>query len=120
MGFKVGGRFTLTINGVQQFTGTSATYGISGVMRERVETSQGALAYTEMRRPGYIEVELLIRRAENLAALEQIEGATAELTLANGRTVRGTNMARIGEPLAFDAVAGTTTLRLEGDVIDAG
>jgi hypothetical protein len=119
MAFRVGGSFSLTVNGGLVVTGTDVTYQLSGENRERVDTGNGILAYTARKMPGYIECTLVTTSQADLRALNGLENATVELRCGNGKVIRGTNCARMGEPLTIDAAAGTTTLRVEGDVTDA-
>jgi hypothetical protein len=119
MAFRVGGSFSLTVNGGIVVTGADATYQPSGEIRERIETGNGTLAYKARKVPGYIECTLVTTSQTDLRALNGLEDATVELRCGNGKVIRGTNCTRMGEPLTIDVAEGTTTLRVDGDVTDA-
>jgi len=89
------------------------TYDIGGISRESVMGAERPVGTKVMPTVPYIEGTVYDKADVPLSSIKGIQGATATLSLRNGKTIVLRGASQIGE-LPVDGQEGTMTLRLEG------
>ncbi len=94
---RIAGVASVTINGNAYSIAGEGVYRPSGSKRETLMGQDGIHGYSEMPQPGKISWKGRDSGAVSISALSEASDATVVLSLANGKTVIGRNMWRIGE-----------------------
>ena len=110
----VGGIIRVRANGQVIRAKGDFTYNLGLPMREAIVGADGVHGYREVPRVAYIEGATTDRGDLDLAALQQLQGATIELELANGKTVVLSKAYFAGEGNASTG-EGEVAVRFEGE-----
>lgn len=96
---RLAGVATVTVDGKSFSISGEGTYQLSGTKREPLIGQSGYDGYSEIPQPGNISWQGRDANHVDIAALNEATNVTVVLSLANGKTVTGRNMARIGDPI---------------------
>lgn len=118
---RLAGVASVTIDGRAFSIAGEGTYAPSGAGREALTGQDGYHGYSERPMPGRIRWKGRDSGAVSIAALGTASDATVVLSLANGKTIIGRNMARIGEgPIEVNTEDATFEVEFVGpDVTEA-
>ncbi len=117
----IAGTASATINGKSYNIAGEGTYQPSGSKREPLIGQDGFHGFSEMPQPGKITWKGRDTGAISIAELSEAVDATVVLILANGKTVIGRNMARMGDgPITVNTEDSTFDVEFVGpDVTEA-
>lgn len=113
MSQRKGGIIQLQINGALYDAKGDFSYGLGTPKRDAVIGSDGVHGFKETPQVAFIEGEITDRGNLDLRALLETEGATATLSLANGKTIVLRDAWQAGEG-AGNTGEGNVAIRLEG------
>lgn len=117
---RLAGVAYVTLNGVSYSISGEGTYRPSGSKRESLTGQDGYHGYSETPTPGKISWKGRDSNHVVISALNESANATVVLELANGKTVIGRNMARVGDPIEVNTEDATFPVEFEGpDVKEA-
>ena len=112
---RLAGVASVTIDGQAYSISGEGTYRPSGSKRESLMGQDGYHGYSEMPQPGKISWKGRDSGAIDVGALGEAADATVVLSLANGKTIIGRNMARVGEgPIEVNTEDATFSVEFEG------
>lgn len=112
---RLAGVASVTIDGQAYSIAGEGTYRPSGSSRQSLTGQDGYHGYSEMPQPGRISWQGRDSGAVNIAALNEAIDATVVLSLANGKTIIGRNMVRVGEQaIEVNTTDATFTVEFEG------
>lgn len=112
---RLAGVASVTIDGKAYSIAGEGTYRPSGSSRQSLTGQDGYHGYSEMPQPGRISWQGRDSGAVNIAALNEATDATVVLSLANGKTIIGRNMVRVGEQaIEVNTTDATFTVEFEG------
>lgn len=112
---RLAGVASVTIDGQAYSIAGEGTYRPSGSSRQSLTGQDGYHGYSEMPQPGRISWQGRDSGAVNIAALNEATDATVVLSLANGKTIIGRNMVRVGEQaIEVNTTDATFTVEFEG------
>lgn len=108
----------VTVDGVPYSIVGQGTYRPSGVKRETLMGQSGVHGYSEMPQPGKISWQGRDSGNLNIQALNQAVNVTVVLSLANGKTVIGRNMWRVGDLIEVNSEDATFNVEFEGNDVN--
>jgi hypothetical protein len=111
---RLAGVAYITINGVSYSISGECTYRPSGSKRETLTGQDGPHGYSEIPQPGKIGIKGRDSNHVVIAALNESTNVTVVLELANGKTVIGRNMWRVGDPIEVNTEDATFPVEFEG------
>lgn len=117
---RIAGVMSATIDGKAYSVAGEGNYTVSGSTRESLVGQDAYHGYSE--KPTVGKMTWQGRDGSNvaIAALNEAADATVVFSLANGKTIIGRNMARIGEPISVNTEDATFECNFEGpDVSEA-
>jgi hypothetical protein len=115
----IAGTCYLSIDGQRKRVVGEVTWRNSGETREMKVGSDGVHGYKRKPMQGQIKVKVRDSGDASTDDLNGIVDSTVVAELANGKTVIGRNMTRVGDPVTSDAEEAEIELTLEGpDVRD--
>jgi len=117
----IAGAASVTIDGRAYNIAGEGSYQPSGNSRAALSGQDGYHGYSEMPLPGKITWKGRDSGALSISALSEASDVTVVLSLANGKTVIGRNMTRMGEgPISVNTEDGTFDCDFTGpDVVEA-
>jgi hypothetical protein len=116
---RLAGVASVTIDGRPYNISGEGTYRCSTTKRESLVGQDGYHGYSEMPQPGKISWKGRDSGSLSIAALNEAAGVTVVLVLANGKTVIGSKMTRVGDPIEVNSEDATFTVEFEGgDVVE--
>lgn len=111
---------TIAIDGVSYSISGEAAYKLSGNDRTTLEGQDGIHGYSEKPSAGKISFKGRDSGAMSIDVLNRSTNATVTLSLANGKTIIGRNMWRVGPPVEVNTEDATFAVEFEGtDVAEA-
>lgn len=114
------GTASVTIDGVSFSITGEGVYRVSGAARETLEGQDGPHGYSEKVRAGKIAWKGRDSSAVLIAALNAATNVTVVLSLANGKTIIGRNMWRVGDPIEVNTEDASFSVEFDGtDVVEA-
>lgn len=117
---RLAGIASVTIDGVAYSIVGEGTYRPSTNTRETLKGQSGVHGYSEMPNAGKISWKGRDSSDVVIAALNDATNATVVLSLANGKTIIGRNMWRVGESIEVNTEDGSFSVEFEGvDVVEA-
>jgi len=118
---RLAGVASVTINGRAHSISGEGSYRPSGNARTPLVGQDGYHGYSEMPRPGKISWKGRDSGAISVSELSDAVDATVVLSLANGKTIIGRNMVRVGdEAITVNTEDGTFEIEFDGpDVKEA-
>jgi len=117
---RIAGTAFITINGVSFSISGEAAYRVSGSTRETLTGQDGVHGYSEKPTAGRISFKGRDANNVQVGLLNEATNQTVVLVLANGKTVVGRNMWRVGDPIEVNTEDGTFPCDWEGvDVKEA-
>lgn len=117
---RLAGVASVTIDGAAYSIAGEGTYRVSTSKRETLSGQDGVHGYSEMPQPGKISWKGRDSGALSIGALDNAVNATVVLVLANGKTIIGRNMWRVGDPIEVNSEDATFTVEFESaDVVEA-
>lgn len=111
---RLAGVASVTVDGTANSISGEGTYRPSVAKRETLMGQDGYHGYSEMPQAGKISWKGRDSGAINIAALNNASNASVVLILANGKTIIGRNMARVGDPIEVNTEDGTFSVEFEG------
>lgn len=108
------GTASVTIDGAAYSIVGQGSYRPSTSKRETLMGQDGVHGYSEMPQPGKISWQGRDMGTLSIAALNQAANVAVVLTLANGKTVIGRNMWRVGDPIEVNSEDATFSVEFEG------
>lgn len=111
---RIAGRLYFRLDGVQYSALGSFEYSLGGWKRTAKPGADGIHGYTEEPIPAYIAGNLTDRRNLDMAVLARLEGVTATLVLASGKTVVIPGCWNASDHMV-NASEGMTAIRFESD-----
>lgn len=108
------GTASVTIDGVSYAISGEGTYRPSTTKRETLTGQDGVHGYSELPHPGKISWKGRDSSAVAIAALNGATNVTVTLVLANGKTIIGRNMWRVGDPIEVNTEDATFSVEFEG------
>lgn len=116
MSTAIAGYLSATIDGQSYNVAGEGTYRVSaGGKRESAMGQDGYHGFTQMPIAGKISFKGRDTAAVSISALSSFAGGTIVLALANGKTIIGRNMVRIGDaPIEVNTEDGTFPVDFEG------
>ncbi len=117
----IAGAASVTIDGKAYNISGEGTYQPSGSKREPLTGQDGYHGFSSMPQPGKITWKGRDSGAVSIGTLSEAVDVTVVLSLANGKTVIGRNMARMGDgPIVVNTEDGTFDVEFVGpDVTEA-
>lgn len=117
----IAGAASITIDGASYNVSGEASYQVSGSKREPLVGQDGFHGFSSMPQPGKISFKGRDTGVLSISALSEAVDVTVVLSLANGKTIIGRNMARMGEgPLSVNTEDSTFEVEFIGpDVTEA-
>lgn len=117
----IAGAASVTIDGKSYNISGEGTYQPNGSKREALIGQDGYHGFSQMPHPGKIAWKGRDTGALSIATLSEAVDVTVVLSLVNGKTVIGRNMARMGEgPITVNTEDGTFEVEFIGpDVTEA-
>lgn len=112
--FRVAGVVSLAIDGESWDVKGPLSYMVSDSTVETVKGQSGVVGYSELPSQGAMSMKLFDRGDEAVATLAAKRNATITAVLANGKTVYGSNMWRVGEPPDVDTLDNSFDIKFEG------
>ena len=118
---RLAGVASVTIDGRAYSISGEGSYQPSGSKREALSGQDGYHGYSEMPLPGKISWKGRDSGGLSISALSDATDATVVLSLANGKTIIGRNMTRMGDaPIAVNTEDATFDVEFYGpDVTEA-
>ena len=118
---RLAGVASVTIDGRAYSISGEGAYRPSTAKRETLVGQDGVHGYSEMPMAGKISWKGRDSGALSIGALSVAVDATVVLSLANGKTIIGRNMWRVGEgPIEVNTEDATFSVEFEGaDVVEA-
>lgn len=117
---RIAGTAFITINGVSFSISGEAAYRVSGTTRETLTGQDGVHGYSEKPTAGRISFKGRDASNVQIGQLNEETNQTVVLVLANGKTVVGRNMWRVGDPIEVNTEDATFPCDWEGtDVKEA-
>lgn len=118
---RIAGVASVTIDGRAYSIAGEGSYRPSGSKRDPLYGQDGYHGYSEMPIGGKITWKGRDSGALSIGTLSEAYDATVVLSLANGKTIIGRNMVRVGEgPIVVNTEDGTFDCEFEGpDVTEA-
>ena len=114
---RLAGIVACTIDGEAWDVAGDAEYMPTGTTRETLKGQSRVEGYSEMPNQGMIAFTLRDRGDEAVAFLGAKNFATVILVNANGKTVSGYGMWRVGEPPSVKTADGTFSIKFESDLV---
>jgi len=112
---RLAGTAYVTIDGKSYNITGEGNYTVSGTKREALVGQDGWHGYSEMPMPGKISWKGRDSGALSISDLSKAANVTVVLVLANGKTIVGRNMVRIGEgPIEVNTEDGTFSVEFQG------
>lgn len=111
---RLAGVATVTIDGQAFSIAGEGTYALSDSTREPLMGQDGYHGYAEKPQPGKISWKGRDSGAVSISALNGTVNATVVLALANGKTIIGSNMTRMGDPIAVNTEDATFDMEFLG------
>ncbi len=111
---RLAGVASVTINSEAWDAVGDVTYQPSGFTRETLKGQTAVEGYSEMPAAGSISMSLRDRGDGAVAALSDLSNASVIVQAANGKTIYGYGMWRVGEPPEVKTQDGTFTIKFEG------
>ncbi|HEX7850136.1 MAG TPA: phage tail tube protein [Sphingomonas sp.] len=111
---RLAGTAFITINGVSFSISGEANYRPSGSNRETLKGPDGVHGFKEMPFEGRISFKGRDSNAVQIGLLNEATNQTVVLVLANGKTIIGRNMWRVGDPIEVATEDATFTVEFEG------
>lgn len=118
---RLAGVASVTIDGTPYSIVGEGTYRPHGAKRETLTGQDGVHGYSEMPIAGTIRWRGRDSGSMSITALSNAANVTVVLALANGKTVIGRNMWRVGEgPIEVNTEEGSFEVAFEGpEVVEA-
>ncbi|MBV8970914.1 MAG: phage tail tube protein [Sphingomonadaceae bacterium] len=104
----------VTIDGKSYSIVGEGTYRVSSETRESLLGQDGYHGYKAMPAAGKISWKGRDSSGVSVAAIAAASNATVTLELANGKTIIGRNMVRVGDPIEVNTEDATFTVDFEG------
>ena len=114
MAQSIAGTASIIVDGQSVNVVGEGTYVTSSERRESATGQSGYHGVIRMPMPGRISWRGRDASSLSIAALNAALNATVVLQAANGKTIIGRNMARVGDPLAVNTEDGTFMAEFEG------
>lgn len=116
MSTAIAGSLSATIDGKSYAVAGEGTYQVSaGGKRETLMGQDGYHGFSEMPQPGKMSWKGRDASNVSISALSAAAGITVVQSLANGKTIIGRNMVRIGDkPIEVNTEDGTFAVEFEG------
>lgn len=111
---RLAGTAYVTIDGVSSSITGEGTYHCSGTKRETLMGADGYHGYSENPVQGKIGWKGRNSGGLSISALNEASNVTVTLVLANGKTVLGRNMTRVGDAIEVSTDDATFTIDFEG------
>ncbi len=111
---RLAGVASVTLDGRAYSIVGEGTYRTSSSKREALVGQDGYHGYSEMPQPGKISWKGRDSGAVNIKALNEASNITVVLSLANGKTIVGRNMVRVGEPIEVNSEDATFAVEFNG------
>lgn len=110
----IAGTVDLTIDGqIYQLAG-EFKYSPGSMKRESLSGMDSVHGYKQTPTPPYFEGSIRDSGGLTVGDFNTMDGVTVVATLANGKTVLGSNMWTVGEPQEVDTSEAKFTVRFEG------
>ena len=110
---RLAGVAYVTIDGRAHSIVGQGTYRPSTSKRETLKGQDGVHGYSEMPEAGMIKWQGRDSGSISIKDLNEVSNATVVLELANGKTVVGRNMWRVGEPVEVNTEDATFEVAFE-------
>lgn len=112
---RVAGKIYFSVDGVQHSAKGDYTYNLGKSKRTTIVGADGVHGYKEEPKTGFIEGVITDHKDLDLGELQELDGVTVTLELANGKTIVGSNAwyAHDGDVNTAEA---EIPVRFEGDV----
>jgi len=104
---RLAGTAFITVNGVSFAISGEAAYRPSGSTRETLGGPDGVHGFKEMPTAGRISFKGRDANHVQIGLLNEATNQTVVLVLANGKTIVGRNMWRVGDPIEVNTEDGT-------------
>lgn len=117
---RLAGIATVTVDGVAYSISGEGTYRPSVSKRETLTGQDQVHGFSEVPQPGKISWKGRDNGGLSIAGLNQANNVTVVLSLANGKSVIGRNMWRVGDPIEVNTEDATFTVEFEGPDVSEG
>ena len=111
---RLAGVMYVTVDGRPYQVSGEGTYQVSGSKREPLVGQDGWHGYSETPQPGMMKWKGRDGNQVLIGALNEASNVTGVEQLANGKTIIGRNMVRMGDPIAVNTEDGTFDLEFTG------
>ena len=113
------GTATVTINGQPYALRGNFTYRTSGLNKTSIMGQDGFHGMAQKYMPGQIKMDLTDMGGLSVSQINALAGVPITASLANGKTVVGTNMSRVADPAEIETEDAKGTFTFEGpSVVD--
>jgi len=110
---RLAGTLYITIDGRSYAVAGAGTYLVSSTTRETLAGQDGIHGYSEKPAAGHISWNGRDSSALSMSDLNAASDVTVVAQAANGKTIVGRNMWRVGEPSEVNTEDGTYSIRFE-------
>ena len=114
MSNRLAGTCFVMIDGQSYSISGDGMYTVSSATRETLMGQDGWHGYSEKPAPGAITWKGRDGSNTSIAAINASANSTVTLELANGKTIIGRNMVRVGEPIKVNTEDATFEVNFEG------
>lgn len=111
---RLAGVMSATIDGKSYSVSGEGSYTVSSVKRETLLGQDGVHGFSEMPAAGAMSWNGRDGNDALIAALNNMVDGTVVFALANGKTIIGRNMWRVGDPIKVNTEDGTFPAEFEG------
>lgn len=111
---RLAGTMSATVDGKTYNIVGEGTYAVSDVSRQTLKGQNGVHGYSEVEEPGKMSWKGRDASDVSIAALNSATNATVVFVLANGKTIIGRNMWRVGDLIEVNTEDASFSVDFEG------